>query len=375
MERLLGLVPDERKTVGLAAAAAATASAGLTVAASSIDALLFARGGVDDLPVLYVFLGVTMFVATLGVSAVLGRLGRGRTFLVIPASIALIAGVARVALATDVGSIYPALWLLRGASEFLLGLAVWGLAGLVTDTRQAKRFFPLIGGAAVLGQVVGGLATKPLAGGLGTDNLILVWLATLGIVVVLGRKLVAKADADAPPPRRRRISAMAEMKTEVREGSVTRCDILCFAGCRGVDPVLAPVLLAVPPFLPRGRRSIPAAGRPRRIPRPVLRRLDRRDVAPVAPRDESPAVHARCPHRDDGPAGALPPRVRGAHGRLDVRDPLAFRFAQVVWLQGGASSAWEAVINTVPGDRRDRMRAFLYGGPTRSAPCSPGSSR
>ena len=43
---------------------------------------------------------------------------------------------------------------------------------------------------------------------------------------------------------------------------------------------------------------------------------------------------------------------------------LAFRFVQVVWLQGGASSAWEAVINTVPGDRRDRMRAFLYGGPT-----------
>ena len=43
---------------------------------------------------------------------------------------------------------------------------------------------------------------------------------------------------------------------------------------------------------------------------------------------------------------------------------LAFRFAQVVWLQGGATSAWEAVINTVPGDRRDRMRAFLYGGPT-----------
>ena len=43
---------------------------------------------------------------------------------------------------------------------------------------------------------------------------------------------------------------------------------------------------------------------------------------------------------------------------------LAFRFAQVVWLQGGATSSWEAVINTVPGDRRDRMRAFLYGGPT-----------
>ena len=73
-------------------------------------------------------------------------------------------GASRVALATGADWIYPALWLLRGASEFLLGLAVWGLAGLVTDTRQAKRFFPLIGGAAVLGQVLAGLATTSARG-------------------------------------------------------------------------------------------------------------------------------------------------------------------------------------------------------------------
>ena len=46
-----------------------------------------------DLPVLYLLLGVTMFIATLGVSALLGRLGRGRVFLVIPASIALVIAV------------------------------------------------------------------------------------------------------------------------------------------------------------------------------------------------------------------------------------------------------------------------------------------
>src|SRR3712207_7507241 len=40
------------------------------------------------------------------------------------------------------------------------------------------------------------------------------------------------------------------------------------------------------------------------------------------------------------------------------------RFSQVTWMQGGASSAWEAVVNTVPPDRRDRTRAYLYGGPT-----------
>ena len=64
----------------------------------------------------------------------------------------------------------------------------------------------------------------------------------------------------------------------------------------------------------------------------------------------------------------LPVLYLAAFGVLTVASTfailLAFRFAQVVWLQGGATSAWEAVINTVPGDRRDRMRAFLYGGPT-----------
>ncbi len=64
----------------------------------------------------------------------------------------------------------------------------------------------------------------------------------------------------------------------------------------------------------------------------------------------------------------LPVLYLAAFGVLTVASTfailLAFRFAQVVWLQGGANSAWEAVINTVPGERRDRMRAFLYGGPT-----------
>ncbi len=47
-----------------------------------------------------------------------------------------------------------------------------------------------------------------------------------------------------------------------------------------------------------------------------------------------------------------------------------FRFGQVAWLSGGASSSWEAVINTVPADRRDQTRAFLYGGPTQVGTCS-----
>jgi hypothetical protein len=140
LDRLLRLSPDERGTVGLTSAAAFLSAAGLTIAASSIDALLFANQGVEALPTLYLLLGVTMFAASLGVSALLARLGRGRAFLAIPLAIGTIAILARLALVADASWIYPVLWLLRGAAEFLLSLAVWGLAGLVSDTRQAKRF-------------------------------------------------------------------------------------------------------------------------------------------------------------------------------------------------------------------------------------------
>lgn len=365
MGRVLGLRPDERRTVGLSASAAALSSAGSTIAASSIDALLFASGGVDDLPVLYLLLGVTMFLATLAVSAVLGRLGRGRVFLVIPISIALVAGASRAVLATGADWIYPALWLLRGASEFLLGLAVWGLAGLVTDTRQAKRFFPLIGGAAVAGQVLGGLATRPLAGWLGTDNLILVWLVTLALVVLIGRRLVSRSGADDPRPRRPRTSAIADMAAQIREGFryAIRSPLLRWMS---VGSILFS-LLFFSLYLPFSRASVdrfPQAedlagffGLFFALSTAVTLLLSLLVMNRLLARVGVPTVMM-----------VLPLLYLLAFGVLTIASTfailIAFRFAQVVWLQGGASSSWEAVINTVPGDRRDRMRAFLYGGPT-----------
>jgi HEAT repeat protein len=361
MDRLLRLLPGERRVVAPAAAAAFASAAGLTLAASSIDALLFARGGVDDLPVLYVFLGATMFLATLGLSVLLGRLGRGRAFLAIPAAIALIAGGSRVVLATGAGWIYPTLWLLRGASEFLLGLAVWGLAGLVTDTRQAKRFFPLIGGAAVLGQVLAGLGTRPLARWLGAENLILVWLGTLAVVVVLGRMLVEDAGAGAPPPRRRRVPAIAEMREGFRHA--LRSPLLRWMS---VGSILFS-LLFFSLYLPFSRAAVERYPQPDDLAGFFGLFLG---VSTAVTLVLSLLVMNRLLSKLGVPTVmlVLPVLYLLAFGVLTVASSfailLAFRFAQVVWLQGGATSAWEAVINTVPGDRRDRMRAFLYGGPT-----------
>ncbi|MCD6021041.1 MAG: hypothetical protein K0R20_751 [Actinomycetia bacterium] len=361
MDRLLRLLPGERRIVAPAAAAAFAAAAGLTLASSSIDALLFSRGGVDDLPLLYVFLGATMFLATLGVSVLLGRIGRGQAFLATPAAIAAIAAGSRILLAIGVGWIYPALWLLRGAAEFLLGMAVWGLAGLVTDTRQAKRFFPLIGGAAVMGQVLGGLATRPLAGWLGAENLILVWLGTLALVVALARTLVKDAGAGLRPPRRRRPSAVAEMRDGLRQA--LRSPLLRWMS---VGSVLFS-LLFFSLYLPFSRAAVARYPRPDDLAGFLGLFLG---VSTAVTLVLSLLVMNRLLSRLGIPTVmmVLPVLYLAAFGVLTVASTFAillvFRFAQVVWLQGGATSAWEAVINTVPGDRRDRMRAFLYGGPT-----------
>ena len=340
---------------------AATGAAGLTIAASSVDALLFSHGGVDDLPTLYVLLGVTMFAASIGVAALLGRLGRGRAFLLVPLAIGVIAGISRAALAADAGWIYPALWLVRGAAEFLVGLAVWGLAGLVTDTRQAKRFFPLIGAAAVLGQVIGGFATKPLAAWLGTENLVLVWMATLLVVAILGRTLVARADPAATRPRRLRPPVLAELRDGARYA--LRSPLLRWMS---IGSILFS-LLFFSLYLPFSRAA-------------VARYPDPQDLAGFLGVFTAIAtgvtlvlallVMNRLLSRLGVPTVmmVLPILYLVAFGVLTISATfallLAFRFAQVVWLQGGASTAWEAVINTVPGERRDRVRAFLYGGPT-----------
>ena len=45
---------------------------------------------------------------------------------------------------------------------------------------------------------------------------------------------------------------------------------------------------------------------------------------------------------------------------------VAVRFFQVVWMQGLANTAWEAMINVTPPERRDHARAFLNGVPTQA---------
>ena len=362
--RLLDLRTGESRPVGLAVATSFVASAGLMIGQSAIEALFFARYGVEKLPVMYLVLGGTMFLATLGFSALLGRVGRGRAYIVIPLALAVVAAAGRVGLAGDLSWITPALWLLQGVAQFVVGLAVWGLAGIITDTRQAKRFFPLIAAGGVLGYVLGGLATKPLAAWVGTANLLLVWVATLIVVAVVGTKLVA-IGGDVAGPDRRGGSLDAGPIEQLTRGLryVVRSQLMRWLA---LGSVLFS-LLFFSLYLPFSRAATA------RYPDPdelagffgVFFGLST-GVAFLL----SLFVTNRLFARLGVPTVMLvfPLLYVVAFGVLAVQASftalLVFRFAQVAWMQGGAMSSYEAVINTVPSDRRDQTRAFLYGGPT-----------
>src|SRR5215203_725900 len=358
LRRVLRLHPGEGATVGLAVGIALLADAAIMIAQSSIDALFFARYGADKLPVLYLVVGVAMFATTVGVARLLGRVGRERTFVVILVAICLTALAARAALEAPADWVYGVLWVTQSVAEFTGLLAIWGLAGLVADTRQAKRFFPLISAGGVVGLVVGGLATGPLAAALGSENLLLVWAGLMGGAALLAWRLVSLHTAPAAPRRRGRTPGLSMAVRDIRASPLLQW--MC------VGALLTALLFSLL-YLPF---SAAAAAR---YPDPddlagffgVFFAVSMGTALVL-----SLLVTSRLLGRFGVPTVVLvlPVLYVGAFGVLAITATFAtlaaFRFGQTAWRSGGAGSTWEALVNTIPADRRDRVRAFLTGVPT-----------
>ncbi len=105
----------------------------------------------------------------------------------------------------DDGPLFIALYLWVGLFGALAPMQVWTLANFVLTTREAKRAFGFIGSGAILGWIVGGLATQLTASVLGTKTLLL-WvaaglIASAGLVQLSWRRGgVAQVEATATPP-------------------------------------------------------------------------------------------------------------------------------------------------------------------------------
>src|SRR5829696_8923010 len=359
LQGVLRVHPGEGRTLALAVAVAFLADAAIMIAQSSIDALFFARYGVEKLPRLYLIVGVAMFLTTVGVGVLLARVGRERVFVLIPCAISVAALFARAAVEAEATWVYGALWILQSVAEFTCLLAIWGLAGLVSDTRQAKRFFPLIAAGGVVGLIVGGLATGPLAATVGSENLLFVWAALMGAAAAVAWRLVSTRPptAEAPRTRRRRPGVLAAV-SDVRASPLLRW---MSAGALLTSLLFSLLYL---PFSKAAAERYPDAddlaaffGAFFALSMGTALVLSLLFTSRLLGRFGVPTVVLVLPVLYLVTFGAL--AVAATFATL-----AAFRFAQIAWRSGGAGSTWEALVNTIPAHRRDRVRAFLTGVPT-----------
>src|SRR6266545_1029689 len=189
LNAFLKIRPNEGRLVILVALLFACIQAGQGLGDNAASALFLLRFGVDFLPYMYMFLGGLTFITTLAYSVGLGRFERNRFYLSLILGLAALLVVERVALAADFRFLYPVLWLTINGIAMILGTLVWNVAGEVCDARQAKRLFPLFTSAGILGSVFGNLITGSAAKLLGTPNLLILYALLLGLVYFLMRTI------------------------------------------------------------------------------------------------------------------------------------------------------------------------------------------
>jgi HEAT repeat protein len=352
--------PGEERMAALLVGLMLFTSAGGSIGGNGIEALFFSRFGVKFLPYMYVALGLITFITSLAITALLGRVARERLYIVLPLVLGLILVGEWALVALKLNWFYPVMWLGMNVMGSLQGLLTWGLAGAACDTRQAKRLFPLFGAGGILGAVIGGLGTRPLVNWLRAENLLLVWAVALFIAFGLGIALVGRAPAQRAT-RRQRPSLIVEMQQGyqfVRRSALMRW--------MSVAAILFSVLffsLALP---------------------------------------FSKAATAQFPNEDAlaGFLGLFQGLSTGAaflaslflanrlFARLGILNSIlifcaiylvgfgalaafggvfsvlvAFRFIQQLWLMGISNTAYQAVLNVIPPERRDQTRAFIDGVP------------
>jgi HEAT repeat protein len=197
LARALAIRPGEGRSVALVAGAFAAVEAGRGLGELGIATLVVDRIGSDILPVLYIGLGLVGLVVTLAYGAALGRSRSARVF---PWTLVLMAAVLAlewVAIVAGPPAVLALAWVSIFAVGMLLLTLIWTVGGLAFDARQAKRLFPLLVSAAIVGSLAGYLSAIVLQRLIGVETLILGEAVLLTVAALLLRAL-----GDRARPRR-----------------------------------------------------------------------------------------------------------------------------------------------------------------------------
>ena len=190
--------------VALLAALMFAINAGMYIGAPGIESLFLTRFGFEYLPRIYLLLGLLTAAVTLGIGILVSRVSQRLIYRLLPFALGALLVGGWFLIPLEQRWLYPVLYLLMYILFTLQNMVAWGTAGMVCETRQAKRLFSLFAAGAILGSSLGGLVTPLLVRVTGAANLILVWAGSLwvgGVLVALVTSGVR--DARSPSGRRR----------------------------------------------------------------------------------------------------------------------------------------------------------------------------
>jgi HEAT repeat protein/ATP/ADP translocase len=360
--RLLRVRPGEGRVASRLLAMMFVVWFGFALGGNAVEGLLFARVGPNVLPYLFVALGVTTSAVMLGMNALLSRPRPQRLLLSTLPAMAGAVLVMRGLLALDQKWLYEALWLAMMVLWVGVGVVTWGIAGAVHDTRQAKRLFPLYGSGLILGVALGGLATAPLARGLGAENLLFLWAVTSGLTFVLARSALRVGGAMVGPSRSRGARSSQPLGERLALGLRT---------VRGT-PLLSWMALSLALFavLYFSLALLFARAATARFP-DADRLAGFLGVFMGATYATALLVSLFASNRLSAWLGVattvliLPLVYLAGFPVLSVSLAFAplviFRFFQMVAMNGVWAGSWQALYNVVPPERRDGTRAFVDG--------------
>jgi len=333
---------------------------GMAIGGNAVESLFFARFGPRFLPFMYLALGPLTFLAMAGTAGLVARIPR--SVVTLPLVLAGVVAGGRALLTVPDDWVYPVLWLLMMVVWTVQGIAAWGLAGAVNDTRQAKRLFPLYGAGLIAGGVVGGFLTRPLAELLGVENIMVIWAILLVLGFLLARSIAARAGTRLRARGRRRdgggaARAIAEGVRSVRASGLLRWMAVAF----GLFGLL--YFATALPFARAATARYPHAEELAGFLGLIF------GVANGAALVVSLLVANRLFARFGVATMVVVLGVVYALGftaltvSASFAGIVAFRFLQLVWVFGVWAAGWQALYGVVPPDRRDGVRVFMEGGP------------
>ena len=185
IERALRIRGGERALVGWLVALFTTVQASHGLGANAADALFFQRFGVEQLPFMILLTGPAVMISILGHGSGLAYRGAAWWLPRVTSICAVWAAAEWVGALLDRRAVYPVIWISTQVIMMVSLTVMWNAASASCTTRQAKRLFPIFATAGVAGGVLGNLSTGPLAGTVGTANVLLAQALLLGAGAML----------------------------------------------------------------------------------------------------------------------------------------------------------------------------------------------